>query len=359
MLDLRTLSAGELRRRFASERSGRLVLTRLVRATLVQALADIRAGREPRVEGNIRTFWYRWLKPIVGRLAAEDLGRLDPYRVLVHELAEMVGSERQFDYADFGFADDNWENRRIGVGRPQVIVFAEKAGWFQLLRRVHAAHDVTVLALGGKPSLLTSEYTARHVKAALAAAGLGKAVSLLALVDWDPDGAIVASSFAEQLGVFGLEVRECELLIRPERFDAEALRLFGHEVRATTMARRWLAGGGGIEGRLVGLSAEAMAVVEAEALVAERVRQIAPEVAAAAVVHPQEVAVAAWRGRVGGDGEGLQGADEVGVAGTLEVRRLGEVGRGAVERAEGGEVTVMVSRGEARAVLVPVLGSGD
>ncbi len=349
MKDLRTLSADELRRRFASERSGRLVLTRLVRATIEQALGEIRAGREPAVDGNIRTFWYRWLKPIVGRLSPGEVGRKDPYRVMVRELAEMVGVERRFDYRDFGFVDENWENRRIGIGRPQVIVFAEKTGWIRLLRRVHARHDVTVLALGGKPSLLTSEYTARHVALAMTAAGIGGGVSLLALVDWDPDGAIVARSFADQLRLFGLEVAAMELLVRPQRFDGKTLRMLGRDLAQTAAARSWLEDGGGVAGRPVGLSAEAMPATQAEALVAERIEAIAPR-ASLAVVPRQKLAVAAWQGEIG-----------VGAAGdamTLDEGRLGEDGVAAVARASDGERTVVTSSGLARAVLVPVERSG-
>lgn len=343
--DIRTLPATALRRRFAAARSGRLVLTRLVRATLIEALAAIRADSEPPIDGNIRTFWYRWLKPVLARLNPDEVGRKDPYDVLVRELSQMVGSERRFDYADFGFVDDNWENRRIGVGRPQVIVFAEKAGWFRLLRRLHTTHDVTVLALGGKPSLLTSEYTARHVSAAMARAGIDGPVWLLGLVDWDPDGAIIAQAFADQLRSFDVEVGGLELLVRPEQFDDAALALFARVIPDGRRTRRWLAEGGGIRGRAQVLSAEAMPAAQAEELAAAAIARLAPEIATA-VTASQSVEVLAWSGEIGPEGSPRTA--------TLELRQLAAPTKLAVARARLGEPTVVTERGVAAAALVPV-----
>jgi len=122
-------------------RKRRLVLARLIRAVILQAHDRITTGAAPPVDGNIRTFYYRWLKPIVARLPAASVGRGRAYDLLVDELADLVQAGR-VSYGAFGFADEHWENRRIGVGRPHVLVFAEKSGWIRLLRRIHTALDV-------------------------------------------------------------------------------------------------------------------------------------------------------------------------------------------------------------------------
>ena len=84
-----------------------------------------------------------------------------------------------------------------------------------------------MLALGGKPSLLTSEYTARPVSAAMARARVVGPVWLLGLVDWDPAGAIIAKAFVDQLRGFGVEVGGFELLVRPELFVKATARVEG------------------------------------------------------------------------------------------------------------------------------------
>ena len=264
---------------------------------------------------------------------------------MVRELAEMVGVERLFDYADFGFVDDNWENRRIGGGRPQLIVFAEKAGWMRLLRRLHERHDVTVLALGGKPSLLTSEYTARHVRAAMTAAGLAGPVSLVGLVDWDPDGAIIAHAFAEQLAIFGVEVAQSELLIRPEHFSPEALQLLSRPTRPSASGQRWLRAGGGLDGQLAVLSAEAMPTERAEALVAQAVARVAP-LRARVQVPRQQLQVSSWLGWVGGN--------EAQDAATLDTARLSPDALSAAQRANSGHRTILIAKGQPQAAVVPV-----
>ena len=65
--DLRTWTPMAIVEAYGSRRSGRLVLTRLVRDLLWQVHQRIASGREPPVRGNIRTLWYRWLKPILAR----------------------------------------------------------------------------------------------------------------------------------------------------------------------------------------------------------------------------------------------------------------------------------------------------
>ena len=344
MTDLRTLPPTDLLARFAAARSGRLVLTRLIRAVILQAHDHIAAGAEPPIDGNIRTFWYRWLKPIIARLPQEALGRSRPYDLLIDELAELVQAGR-VSYASFGFADEHWENRRIGVGRPQVLVFTEKSGWIRLLRRIHRAMDVSVFALGGKPSLLSSEYTARDIQKAMAAVGCTGGVHLVGLVDWDPHGAIIARSFADQLAGFGLPVAGLELLIRPEHFDTEEIALFARSVGDGDEASRWLADGGGVAGQPLGLPAEAMTQSQAFELVQARVTALAP-VPAKLDLPRQRVTVQGWSRVVGG---AAPASDAIAYLDQLDDRS-----RALVALARRGTSAVVVSGGRAVAAVVAV-----
>lgn len=295
--DPRRMPAEALREAFQS-RSGRLVLARLVRSLIWHARTAIASGAEAPIDGNIRTLWYRFIKPVLAKLPEAMGGRLDPYRVMIRELSQLVVDRRLFDYADLGFVDENWENRRIGRTRPQVIVFAEKTGWIRFLRRVHNDWDVTVQALGGQPSALSSEYTARHVQQAMARARVVGPVHLIGVVDWDPAGAALAAAYADQLRALGLAIASVETIIRPELVDAEARMALSRTLDGRTLTSRWLADTGGIEGEARGLSAEAVAAAVVRAQVDAVIARVAPAASHDGPVE-HEVAVAAWRGRVG------------------------------------------------------------
>lgn len=165
--DVRRMSQAELARNFAAESSGRILLARLIKNVIWQAYERIRANSEAPIGGNIRTFWYLWLKPVLAHIEDQADLKTDPYDLMVRAFAELVLDRKLFRYADFDFTDENWENRRIGKSRSEVLVFAEKTGWIRFLRELHEEFDVSILALGGAPSALTSEYTSRDIRAAI------------------------------------------------------------------------------------------------------------------------------------------------------------------------------------------------
>ena len=277
--DLRTWTPTAIVEAYGSRRSGRLVLTRLVRDLLWQVHQRIASGREPPVRGNIRTLWYRWLKPILARQPSWR-SRLDKaWQQFIDTFSQLVLDERLFDYADFGLADGNWESRRIGRRRPQVLVFAEKQGWMRFLRQVHADLGVSVLALGGAPSALTSEYTARHLRRAMAqgATGADPAIHLVAIMDHDPSGAAIARAFQAQLETFGLVCASVVQVISPTHFEAEELATLAIPLRDGREVQAWLADGGGVGGDRLGLAAEAMPWERARRVVKEAVLAVAPE----------------------------------------------------------------------------------
>jgi hypothetical protein len=117
---MRLLDRPALAKRFASKK-GRIVLTRLIRSIIWQAYEKIRAGEAPPIDGNLRTFWYLWIKPVLSHIPDDDNVRTDPYDTFLGEMARMVMELHLFRYADFDFTDENWENRKTGdkqrVGR--------------------------------------------------------------------------------------------------------------------------------------------------------------------------------------------------------------------------------------------------
>lgn len=257
--DMRRMNRDELAAFFASRRSGRIVLTRLIRSIVWQAHERILRGLEPPIRGNLRTFWYRFVKPVLAHISANDAAKSDPYDVMLRVFAELVAEHRLIRYAEFDFTDENWEVRRIGERQPETIVFAEKTGWVRWLREVWERFSVTTLALGGAPSLLTSEYTL----AALRAAGLepGRTeLRLIGLVDYDPSGHIIAAAFQQQLASLGWPNSTLSTLISPENYSPQQLEMFAFELPRgqPTKTQKWLEETGGIGGRALGLEAESI-----------------------------------------------------------------------------------------------------
>ncbi len=267
--DLRSLDEARLRELFASKRSGRVKLSPLMRNIIWQAHGQIIEGAEELVEGNLRTFWYSRVKPVLSKLTDDDDLKSDPYYRMLESFRAMALDHGLVKYADFGFTDEGWEGRRIGTERPEVLVFTEKMGWIRFLRRVHGDLGVSTLALGGAPSALTSEYTATHMLEAMGEEP--PEVHLVGIVDWDPAGAIIAAAFQEQLRLTGLTKTRLSTVVRPALYTADEMELYKFPLPNTgsekTKAEQWLAETGGVNGEAFGLEAESLPMARARAVV--------------------------------------------------------------------------------------------
>ena len=256
--DLRLMSHSELAGYFAAESSGRIILSKLIKNIIWQAHEKIKAGAEPTIFGNIRTFWYLWVKPVLAHISDDDNVKTDPYDTMLKAFAEMILDLKLFRYADFDFTDENWETRRIGVDRPEILVFSEKTGWIRFLRKLHEDFGVSILALGGAPSALTSEYTAAHIKEALA--DRNDKIQLIGIVDYDPSGHIIAQAFQDQLAQTGLPNSTLSLLVHPKHYSQEDIEIFRYPLpkKQKTKTAQWMKKTGGINGEPYGLESESM-----------------------------------------------------------------------------------------------------
>ena len=117
-----------------------------------------------------------------------------------------------------------------------------------------------MLALGGAPSALTSEYTARHIGEALREDKNEPGLCLIGIVDYDPSGDIIAEAFRDQLEAAGLPVSSLTTVIRPELYSQEEIEIFKFPLpkRQKTKTANWLARTGGIAGEPFGLESESM-----------------------------------------------------------------------------------------------------
>ena len=271
--DLRTFNRSQLAKYFSAQSSKRILLTALIKNVIWQAYEFIQEGKEQPINGNVRTFWYMWVKPVLAHIHDDDKSKTDPYDVMLKLFAEMVLDQKLFHYSDFDFSDENWENRRIATTKLNTLVFAEKSGWMRFLRQIHDSFGVSVMALGGMPSALTSEYTARDIKAKL---NDPKPVHLIGVVDYDPAGDIIANSFKQQLESVGLPIASLTTLIHPSHYTKEELDLFKFPLpnKDKTKLNQWLTKTGGIDGKPFGLESESMHLKKLLTLIQQRLSAI-------------------------------------------------------------------------------------
>jgi hypothetical protein len=260
-MDKRTLLA-----HFRSVRSGRPVAKRMIRSLIWQVYERINHAQMDPIGGNIRSFWYRFVKAPLGRVGLLE-AKADHYVTMMQVFAEMVQDLDLFQYTAFGFDDPTWENRRIGKANPTAIVFAEKNGFMRFLKeQVHATFDVSVVALSGWPSILSTEYMARHIEES---AGLdprsavwSKKARLFSIVDWDPSGWMIRETFVRQLEDQGMKRYTMSDLIHPDHFTAEEIELYRYPLPKGAGQKkknqRWLEATGGVAGELYGLEADSL-----------------------------------------------------------------------------------------------------
>ena len=138
-----------------------------------------------------------------------------------------------------------------------VVLFSEKTGWFRTLKDFHDEYGMSIVALGGMSSLLSSEYFVEHLSQVTS---LDQKFILISAVDYDPSGDIIARSFCEQLESQGM--KECELIntITLVNYTTEEIELFKYPVPTKYRAKikKWLAATDGINGEAYGLEADSM-----------------------------------------------------------------------------------------------------
>ncbi|MBM3464792.1 MAG: hypothetical protein FJX76_22060 [Armatimonadetes bacterium] len=236
-------------------------------------------GRRPDYGRNHRGFYYAPVLPTImragflGRFSVADLTTLalaapmggvptwsttagELFRAFEELVGAMVGDYALFDYTDLGFVDPRSDLRTIGPRRPDVVLLAEKTSVDFLVREVAAHYGISSLILGGQPALVVTECFVR----ALLEVHRGD-VTVVAYVDYDYSGDIVARAFCKQLARYGVAVSRLGFLVRPERFTREELRAWAHVIAPRRVSdrgklRAWLKAGGGIDGRAYGIGSD-------------------------------------------------------------------------------------------------------
>ncbi|MCK5707799.1 MAG: hypothetical protein KAI43_09105 [Candidatus Aureabacteria bacterium] len=228
--------------------------------------------KKPLFDGNIRSFWYAYIK---GTLA--EAGVLNPdfdqYNSLIKQLTKLIKDADVMRYKDIGFMDDNKHRKIIGENY-HIIVFAEKEGQFPFLMRLNKKYGVTVISLGGVPSLLSAEYFIDDMKAK--GIDVRQKFYLFSLVDYDPSGSVVRNSFVDHLRFYGIKTVEVFDLVRLDLLTEEELnkRKYPLPKGTETKNKNWLKKTNGINGELYGLETEALHPKHIEELLVEKIEPL-------------------------------------------------------------------------------------
>ncbi len=256
-----SMSKGELRELF-SFKNGELHTSGLIRHLIWDDLHRLRAGELEKFDSNIRSYWYGRVKPVLARARARRFA--DKYDAMIGEFTSLVLREGRMSYRDFGFVDQKRPFRKVGRENGEVWVVAEKLGHWPLLEDLERDYGVTVIALGGSPSVLASETFIGQLRRS----GVEpERVMMLTMVDYDPSGHNIAASFISHMKTLGYrsELKRVDL-VAPSRMSDEQVRLnkfpLPRSKRERSKNRKWVAKTGSRKGwgytAHYGLGVEAM-----------------------------------------------------------------------------------------------------
>ena len=252
--DIRTMSNKQLRRYFSFKTSGKINVTNLIKNLIWQAHIWISNGKMDIFEGNLRSFWYSNVKSVLSRLGLDVSG--NKYTEKVYDaFVELVSVHHLFRYIDFGFSDDRAHVREIGRKNGNLLLFVEKDGLYNIVRKIALKYGATAVSLGGFSSYLTMEYLVRKM------AGKGllrEPVHLFGLLDYDPSGHWIGEEFQKQLEVYGIEIGSFYTLVDPGRLPDELVKICKYRLKASSRTKNWLKHSGGIDGKAFGLEADAL-----------------------------------------------------------------------------------------------------
>ena len=255
---IRAMDVASLREHFCTKRSKRINVARLVKNLLWQVYEQIALKQRPTIDGNLRSLWYSDVKPVLSRAGA--LRDTNAGYSLLSDLLVHLVMRNLLHYRSFDFTDEHYDDRRLGKRHQNILIAAEKRGYLRWLKRMQQSHEVTIIALGGQPSLLSTEYFAQELKEANV--HLTTRLPLFTVVDYDPAGESIAQSFIRQLKNFGVHVSKRIDLVKPTNMTKEQIELSRYQLSRTkrerTQVMHWIELTGGVEGKAYGIEADAM-----------------------------------------------------------------------------------------------------
>ena len=234
----------------------RLNKSLFIKNVIWQTYEKIKHGETPFDVGNLRSFWY-YIKDTLDRINAN---KGDPY-LIVSDMFMVMVRAGLFKYRDFRFDDDDKGNRWHARKYPNIIFFAEKTSYNDLLQEINRTFDITTMASGGQPSYLSAEYFVDELRARKV--DLAQEFIIFSFVDFDPSGDIIATNFVENLmdngiknirtfpGPFYKGFKRKDIFVPENMDDAQRKRTFllPLRFRKSGIAAKWAARTGGIDGK--------------------------------------------------------------------------------------------------------------
>lgn len=201
----------------------------LFRNIIWQTRERIIKGEKPPLKELIRTFWYMYVKPTLSRVGSLT-HETDQYAQLVNTLVFMVKDWQIMEYKDIGFRDDKKSNRKVGYNA-NIILFSEKTGHQDFLTEIFDQYQVSILALGGQPSVLNVEYFVDDLKSQKI--DIRRSFYLFSIVDYDSSGWIVRDAFVDDLRHYGVKHTQVIDLIHPDALTPDEVNLAKYRIPET------------------------------------------------------------------------------------------------------------------------------
>ena len=201
-------------------------VAKLMRNIIWQTRERVVSGDREKLTELVRTFWYMYVKPTLSRAGALS-DESDQYKQMVAQLVNMVTEIDVMRYSDVGFRDDNEAHRRLGPNA-NIVLFSEKLGHQAFLSEMSDKYGVSVIALGGQPSVVNIEYFVDVVKKANV--NLKRSFYLFSVVDYDPSGWIIRDAFLADLAFYGIRNVRMVDLITPDMLTAEEVRMSRYRI---------------------------------------------------------------------------------------------------------------------------------
>jgi hypothetical protein len=194
-------------------------VSRLMRNIIWQTRERIILGNKPPLKELVRTFWYMYIKPTLSR--CDSLSQTaDQYKQLNAQLVFMVKEIEVMKYSDIGFRDENQAHRRVGANA-NIILFSEKLGHQEFLNEIAEKYQVSILALGGQPSVINVEYFVDELKKS--GVNLQRSFYLYSVVDYDTSGWIIRDAFMDNLEFYGIKNMRTIDLVNPDMLTPEEI----------------------------------------------------------------------------------------------------------------------------------------
>jgi len=201
----------------------------LFRNIIWQVRERIIKKEDPPLKELIRTFWYMFIKPTLSRAGALT-HETDQYAQLVDTIVFMVKDWRLMEYKDIGFRDDKKSNRKVGYNA-NIILFSEKAGHQDYLEEIYSQYQISILALGGQPSVLNVEYFVDELKKQKV--DIRRSFYLFSIVDYDPSGWIIRDAFIDDLHHYGIKNTQVIDLVHPDMLSPDEVQLSKYRIPKT------------------------------------------------------------------------------------------------------------------------------